>query len=343
MTIRRIFKKIVERWKLITFLVLILAGAGWWYYSRQQAAKPNYTFVKPLHEDISKTLDISGIVNAKEKAQLRFLAGGKVVYLGAEEGDQVKKYQTLATIDRASLQKQIQQDLNTYMKERYDFEQDKDDYKDTAITTEDQRYLSKSQLDLNNEVLDVEIRDIAINNTVLSAPFNGVLTHSPTSVTGVQLLATDYFEVINPETLVFVGRVDEADIAQVSLGQTTHIVLDAYPDNELDTHVSYIAYTSSQNTTGTVFEVEFPLSQIGQREQFRLGMNGDASIVLDERKDVMTIPIISTKQRDDKIFVEVRTGDQTVEEREIRVGLENDDKYEVLSGLSLDDEIVLPE
>lgn len=343
MAIGHILKKLRERWKLITFIIIILVGAGWWYYSKQQAAKPNYTFIKPSQEDIRKTLDISGIVNAKEKAQLRFLAGGKVVYLGAQEGDQVKKYQTIATIDRASLQKQIQQDLNTYMKERYDFEQDKDDYKDTAITTEDQRYLSKSQLDLNNEVLDVEIRDIAINNTVLSAPFNGVLTHSPTSVTGVQLLSTDYFEVINPETLVFVGRVDEADIALVSLGQATQVVLDAYPDNELNTYVSYIAYTSSQNTTGTVFEVEFPLSDIGQREQFRLGMNGDASIVLDERKDVMTIPIISTKQRDDKIYVEVRTGDQSVEEREIQVGLENDDKYEVLGGLSIDDEIVLPE
>ncbi|MDQ5950904.1 MAG: HlyD protein, partial [Patescibacteria group bacterium] len=59
--------------------------------------------------------------------------------------------------------------------------------------------------------------------------------------------------------------------------------------------------------------------------------------------DVMTIPITATRQRDDKIYVDVRTGEKTVEEREIQVGLETDDKYEVLGGLSMDEEVVQPE
>lgn len=343
MKIKKLLEGTRRQWKLVLFVVILLAGVGFWYYSSQQAAQKPLTFIKPSQEDLTKTLTISGVVNAKEKAQLRFLAGGKVVYLGAQQGDQVKKGQTLATIDRATLQKQMEQDLNTYMKERWDFETDKENLDDLDPTLENRRNMDKSQWDLENQVLSVEMRDIAINNTVLSAPFNGVLTYSPTRVKGVQLLPADYFEVVNPETLVFIGRVDEADIAQVKMGQNTKIVLDAYPDNELNTTVSYIAYTSSQNTTGTVFDVEFPLAQIGQRELFRLGMNGDADIILDERKDVMTIPIIATKQRDDKLYVDVRTGEKTTEEREIQVGLETEDKYEVLGGLSAEDEIVLPE
>jgi HlyD family secretion protein len=144
-------------------------------------------------------------------------------------------------------------------------------------------------------------------------------------------------------TLIFIGRVDEADIALVKEGQQTKITLDAYPDTELTTYIDQIAFTSSQTASGTSFDIQFPLSQLSEKSLFRLGMNGDANIVLDERKDVMTIPITTTKQRDEKIYVDVRTGEKTVEEREIQVGLETDEKYEVLGGLSLDDEVVQPE
>lgn len=343
MKIKRLLENTRRRWKLVLFIVILLAGLGFWYYKSTTAAQPTYTFIKPQHEDLVKTLDISGVVDAKEKARLRFSAGGKVVYLGAQQGETVTKNQTLATIDRAALQKQIQQNLNNYMTERLDFEQEKDDTRDDVLDTELQREQQQSQLSLNNQVLNVEIQNIAINNTVLSSPFTGILTVSPTAVSGVQLLPSDYFEVVNPDTLIFIGRVDEADIALVKESQTTHITLDAYPETELTTYVDQIAFTSSQTTSGTSFEIQFPLSQLSEKSLFRLGMNGDANIVLDERKDVMTVPITATKQRDDKIYVDVRTGEKAVEEREIKTGLETDDKYEVLGGLSVDDEIVQPE
>lgn len=343
MKIKKLLEGTRRRWKLVVFILAVLAIAGFWYYKRQQAAQPNYTFIHPQIENLTKTLDISGIVDAKQKARLRFAAGGKVVYVGAQQGDQVKKGQTIATIDRASLQKQLNQDLNNYMKERLDFEQHKDDTQSDVQDTAQQRENQQSQLDLNNQVLNVEIQDIAIRNTVLSAPFAGILTVSPTAVPGIQLLATDYFEVVNPDTLVFVGKVDEADIAQVREGQETHIELDAYSDKDLATYVKSIAFTSSQTASGTAFDVEFPLSQLPEKDLLRLGMNGDAKIVLEEAQNVMTIPITATKQRDDKIYVDVKTGEKTVEEREIQVGLETDEKYEVVSGLSANDEVVQPE
>jgi RND family efflux transporter MFP subunit len=343
MKIKRLLEGTRRRWKLVVFIVLLLAGVGFWYYKSTVNAQPHYTFIKPSNEDLVKTLDISGVVDAKEKARLRFASGGKIVYLGAQQGDLVKKGQTIATIDRATLQKQMEQDLNDYKTERLDFEQEKDDTRDDILDTELQREREQSQLSLNNQVLNVEIQNIGIRNTVLSAPFAGVLTVSPTAVTGVQLIATDYFEVINPDTLVFIGRVDEADIAQVNEGQITNIALDAYPDTELTTYVDQIAFTSSQTASGTAFDIQFPLSQLAEKSLLRLGMNGDAKIVLDDRKNVMTIPITATRQRDEKIYVDVRTGEKTVKEREITVGLETEDKYEVLGGLSVNDEVVQPE
>jgi multidrug efflux pump subunit AcrA (membrane-fusion protein) len=194
MKIKRLLENARRRWKLVLFVVVLLAGAGFWYYKSTAAAQPAYTFIKPQQENLVKTLDISGVVDAKEKARLRFASGGKVVFLGAQQGDMITKGQTIATIDRATLQKQIEQDLNNYMSERLDFEQNKDDTRDNVLDTELQRDNQKSQLTLNNQVLNVEIQNIAIRNTVLSSPFAGILTVSPTAVSGVQLLPSDYFD-----------------------------------------------------------------------------------------------------------------------------------------------------
>jgi hypothetical protein len=72
-------------------------------------------------------------------------------------------------------------------------------------------------------------------------------------------------------------------------------------------------------------------------------MNGDVAIKLAEKQNALVIPLIATRERDGKVFVDVRTGPTTYEEREITVGLETEEKIEVLNGLSESDEILLPE
>ncbi len=333
---------IQRHWKLLLSLLIIIGLVVFWRYRQQQKSKPQLIFAKPQIEDITQTLEVSGLIDAKEKANLRFIAGGKVVYVGAKEGEFVKKYQTIATIDRATLQKELQQDLNAYMQERWDWDQTLDDSKDRALPQNERREKDQEQWDLTNTVLDVEIRDIAIKNTSLFSPMDGLLTHTPTLVPGVQLLATDYFEVVNPKTLVFRAAVDEADISQVKIGQSANISLDAFPDQDFSSTITYVAYTSSQATTGTVFIVEFPL-QDPQLQQFKIGMNGDVAITIDTHQSVLAIPLIAIKQRDGKTYVSVKTGPDTTEDREITTGLENEDKIEVTSGLSEQDEIVVPE
>jgi HlyD family secretion protein len=333
---------IKKRWKLLLGVLLAL-GIVMWGWQGSQAKKPQLTFVSPTREDIVSSITIAGRVDAKEKARLRFVAGGKIVYLGAKEGDEVKKWQTIATIDRAALQKQLQQNLNSYMKERYDFENVRDDIKDRVLETEEQRSVAKDQYDLENQVLNVEIQSIAIANTSLTAPFTGVLTVSPTAVTGVQLLATDYFEVVNPDTLIFRAALDEIDLHKVQLGQASQVVLDAYDEEAIDTAVSYISYVSSESSSGTVFLLEFPLTG-ASLQKYRLGMNGDAIIKLAEKQNVLTIPLDTISERDGKVYVQVKADNpEGSEEREISTGLESDDRVEVTAGLSETDLVVLPE
>lgn len=339
---KKIFTNFRKRWKLIIPLIGILIVIGIIVWRRQQPAE-QLNFISPERGELTKTLEVSGAITAKQYAKLRFAAGGKVVYLGAQEGDAVKKWQTIATIDQRSLQKSLQKDLNDYLKERLDWDQTLDDVEDRWIAKSEERTVQQDQLDLDNTVIDVEVANIAITNTVLSAPFDGVLIHSPTNVTGVTLLSTETFDVINPQTLIFRATVDEVDIAQVQLGQPVTIELDAYPDEQLHSTVNYISYQSAESSTGTVFPIEIALNDQHDINTFRLGMNGDATITLQTKPDTLSIPIDATFEQDGQTFVTVKTGETTTEERQIGVGIEADDSIEVLSGLTEDDLIVLPE
>ncbi|NCN87691.1 MAG: efflux RND transporter periplasmic adaptor subunit [Candidatus Pacebacteria bacterium] len=341
-TMKSIFKIIKKNWKIFLVLFIIIGIVIFWQVRKANNNSSALAFEPVKRTSLTKTLDISGIIDAKEKANMRFLAGGKLVYLGAQEGEWVKKWQTIASIDKALLQKQLNQNLNSYMKERWDFEdtQDQYDYNKEDLST--RKTIDKEQWDLENTVLTVEIKDIAIRDSSIYAPFAGVLVKSPTTVTGVQLLATDYFEIVNPQTLIFKAEVDESDIGLLSINQQAEVELDAYDNEIINTYLNYVAYSSSVNSTGTVFLVEFPINS-EDIDKYRIGMNGDVSIILDKKDDILVIPFEATISRDDKTYVNVQSENNKTEEREIVLGLETDDYAEVLSGLEEGELILIPE
>lgn len=337
----RIISNFKKRWKWLVLLAIVAIAIGYWGYQKTHPQKEELSFIHPERGALVKTIEVPGTVTAKEYARMRFAAGGKITKLGFKEGDWVKKGQTIATIDQRSLQKNLEKSLLSYSKERLDWDQTLDNTKDRTLDTEENRSKQKSQLDLTDTVLDVELSDIAITNSVLSAPFDGVLISTPTNVVGVNLLTTDIFELINPSTLYFQAQIDELDIGQIATSQEAKIDLDAFPDETFPSYVKSISFKSEQTSTSTVFLIELPLTA-NDLSKFRLGLNGDATITLQTKENVLSIPVETTINRDDKIFVKVKSGENETTEKEIQTGMETEERIEVVSGLTENDEIVLP-
>lgn len=326
-------------WKILAGVLLILLLVFVW---RARAAKPKETYqvIHPVVQNLEKVLEVSGTINATQRASLKFLAGGKVTYIGAQEGDVVKKWQTIATIDKALLQKTLQQQLNNYSSSRVDFQQTIDTNKDIHGDQKVDRTLQKNELTLDNAVLTVEQQDIALKNASLYSPLNGILISSPAKTAGVILSGADSFEIVDPKTLYFEADVDEADIRLVHEGQQVSILLDAYPDEPIQATIHYISFTSSQSDNGTVFKVRADLMAPNDALKYKLGMNGTEKISVASRVNVLTVPVTTLIQRDDKTFVEVLKADKTIEQREVKTGLETENDIEIVSGLQESDEVV---
>lgn len=343
---KKVIKKIInwvkDHWIWLLILTLILGGIGWWQWSKLNPPDEIVEIINPQRKNFSSYLEVSGNVKAKEVARLRFLTGGKIVYLSAKQGDQVKKFQTIASLDKASLQKQLEQNLIAYEKQRYDFEQFIDDnIQDKALNDRVERNARKNQLSLENSVLSVEIQDIVVKNSYLTAPFAGILTSSPTNVAGVQVSGADYFEIVNPDTLYFSAFIEETDVAKVKVGQNVKVNLDAFTNESFESQIESISYQSVESSSGTQFEIGIPIPEIW-RDRLRLGLNGDAQILLESVDNALVIPISSTIFRDGKTYVSIQKDDGNTEEKEIELGIESEDEVVVIEGIDENDRIVLP-
>jgi len=184
---------------------------------------------------------------------------------------------------------------------------------------------------------------VAVTNRVMSAPFAGVLLTVPTQVIGVTLSPSDVFELVNPQTLLVKAEVDEIDLNLLSLGQKANLIFDAYPEENIETEISFIALKSTMGATGTVFKLELPVSGVENLGKYRIGMNADVEIELDKRTNVLVIPLEAISSQQGQTVVKVKSQNrQGFEERVIELGLESDEAAEVIKGLE-EGEIILIE
>lgn len=325
-------------WLLVAVLVLLIIGL-WW--RNKTSTTEDMNTVQPEVRDLNKTINFSGQVNADKRVVLRFATGGKINYIGAQKGDEVKQGQTIASLDQRSLQKQIDKQLSLYETQRLSFENQMDTYDDRWLDTQESRIRQQDQLALNRTVLDVELKSLSVDSYLMTAPFAGIIVEAPFEVTGVQVQPTDSWQLVDPTTLYFEVFVDEVDIDEVEIGQQVAISLDARPQEELQGVVDDISYQTINTAEGAVFAIKVRFMDPVSINRQRLGMNGEAKLLITQKQQVLSLPIETLISRDGNDYVEVlKSGEK--QEVAIQTGLETQDYIEVVEGLTPNDQVIMP-
>src|SRR3989344_1402111 len=285
-----------------------------------------YQTATATYKNLEQALEVSGKVEAEKKAILTWQTGGKLSWIGVEEGDLVKQWQAVASLDKQILEREVEKTLSDYMHQRWDFEQIREDnlvttdnYDRYTLTNAVRRQIEQEQFLLDKTVTEVEIKDITKKLAILVTPIAGVVTRVDKPIAGVNVTVADAIEIVDPGSLYFEVEIDEADIGGIEIGQTAELTLEAFNDETMQTQIASIDFKASEGESGGIVFlaklkfISMPLKIL------RLGMTGEAQIMLERKVDALVVPAKAVKERGGKRWGKVKQ-DETVSEREVVTG-----------------------
>ena len=101
-------------------------------------------------------------------------------------------------------------------------------------------------------------------------------------------------------------RVDEIDVVQVEEGQRATVLVDAYPDAELDGHVASVALSPQRSGGGgATFLVKVALTDVPDEVSLRVGLTASSEIVVREVDGETVVPTSALLRRGREDLVRV--------------------------------------
>ncbi|PYO40419.1 MAG: efflux RND transporter periplasmic adaptor subunit [Gemmatimonadetes bacterium] len=231
------------------------------------------TMVSPMRS--GAMLIASGYVVAQRKAAVASKGTGRLVYLAVVEGDRVKTGQVIARIEDSDIQAQAAQaqaNLELSRAELHDAERslarerallDSGFTSQASFDAAEARY-QRVKAGIAVAQAAVQAATVALENTVIRAPFDGtVLTKNADVGEVVAPLAGSAFSksavvtIADLRSLQVEADVAESNLEAISPGQPCEIVLDAYPDVRYPAFVAKIVPTADRAKATVQVKVAF--------------------------------------------------------------------------------------
>lgn len=341
---------VVVAFVLITVLVL-LYGKGE-DKSSTPAAAASVAIVQK--GNITVNVTGSGSIAAADREQVKTKDTAKIKAILFKEGDIVKKGQTLVTFEAEDVSSKLKQEMLNLEKKQMDLQQAQEQYKEQ--TDETQREAGK--MNLNKLQLDIEqlqdsvasIKEQQVPKDALVAPIGGQASAVNASTGEEMKPGTVITELVDYDSLEMVVPIDELDISQIKKGQKAEVTVDALPDKKFEGEVVKIAQEGTSQNGVANFDVTIKLVK---HEGVLAGMSAEASILVAQKENTLLVPIEAVHETRGKKFVMLAGGDASetgakdaqaqMQMKEVKVGIHNEDRIEIVSGLTEGEQVMLPE
>jgi HlyD family secretion protein len=207
---------------------------------------------------------------------------------------------------------------------------------------------ARAQVAQAKAATDRAAEDLA--NATLRAPIRGTVLSrdveigSPvSSILNLGANATLVMTLGDIEQVFVRGKVDEADIGRVRLGQPARIRVETFKDKVFNGKVTQISPMGVEKDNVTNFEVRVSIDNPGK--ELKANMTANAEIVLEEHADALIVPEAAiTYDAQKNAFVEIvsagaKNGRKKVP---VKLGVGNGTKIQILDGLKQGDKVILP-
>ena len=210
---------------------------------------------------------------------------------------------------------------------------------DNLLEPASEAQITIAEAELKQAQIDLEEAQAALDEAKLVAPFSGLIT--AVNYSAGEIATGPAIELVDIGSLEVVLSVDEADLSVISIGQAAEITLETWPTVPIASEVIAIAPSAAEDASGiTAYDVHVGLGETDLPA--KIGMTADASLITEQRNDVLLIPnvAITADRQTGQYFVNKIDG-ETIAEVEITIGLRDNNYTQVLSGVEDGDELVI--
>jgi RND family efflux transporter MFP subunit len=369
------------RWWLagVAGLLVIAAGAYAWLQRGEAAPEVQVAAVQATSQPAAQrsVLDATGYVTARRMATVSAQITGKVATVLIEEGMRVEADQVLATLDDTEARAQhalalaqldaarsqlaeIRAQLAQAERER----NRQQELIERGLAAQSGLDAARTEVEALQARLDsatvgiavanrsVELAQVRLDNTVIRAPFAGVVTVkaaqpgemiSPVSAGG-GFTRTGIGTIVDMDSLEIEVDVNESFIQRVRPGQRVEATLNAYPDWRIPAEVIAIIPTADRSRATVRVRIEILVRDerivpdMGVRVAFLSAEEAPAPA--SAAAPVVLVPSAALVEANGETAVFVLAGER-VTRRPVRVGASRGDARQVLEGLNPGERVVL--
>ena len=352
------FKNIGIRLLILGFLFAIA------YFVRTNSKSAiEYETTNPFISSIELTSVVTGKVIPEDEVEIKPQLNGIIEKILVEEGDTVQNGQLIAVIkvvpDERSVygaqaqvtssklnlengEKQLNRAKELFAKQIIS----QQEFEDAELRYNSARENLKAAENDLEIIRNGSVAGSSTANTNIRATLSGTILEIPVEV-GDQVIAANNFNagtsvaiIADLSQMIFEGKVDEAEVGNLTNGMKIIVSMAAIPEKKFDAKLKFVAPKGTEEGGAVQFKIEAELT-LDDDTFVRAGYSANGALVVNSKTDIMVIPeaVLQFDRRTQQPFVEIEISDQNFERRELETGLSDGIKVEVLSGLEMADNI----
>ena len=353
----------IVKYILIGILVLGALWAAAFFIKSNSKEAITYETQNPFISNIEKKTVATGKVIPEDEIEIKPQISGIIQKIFLEEGQKVKSGDLIATIKVVPNEQSLNQARGRVRNAelalgniKIEYNRNKTLFDKGVISSQDFNTLQlqndQAEQELENAKADYQIIRLgsaggsASANTNIRATVEGTILEIPVRE-GDQVIQSNNFNdgttiatIADLSKMIFEGKVDEGEVAKLEVGTPLKISLGALEGKELDAKLRFIAPKGIEETGAVQFKIEGDVEP-NEDVFIRAGYSANASLVLEKKDDILVIPeaLLQFDKKTDKPYVEVSTGEQEFERKDIEIGISDGVNVEIVSGLTESDKV----
>lgn len=284
------------------------------------------TIAQPTMETVSQDFELNG--NFIPDHQLSFVseAAGRVRTLSIENGDYVTEGKVIATLDNDQIRIDLALAKTTLEKAKSDLDKYERMVASGAVN---KQQVEEMRMTMNTADAKVKTLQHSLKLTTIVSPISGVVSNVAIEKGSYLSPGTAIADIVDIKSLKMSVKLLDVQVVRVKVGQSVNIVPDLYAHSTIPGKVVSV---SPQADGSKKFDTEIRFTNPA-KTPLKSGMTGKVKFTFGGTKEALTIPIkcLVGSIKDPKVFV-IRDGEAKL--TKIEIGSVDDDKLEIVSGLT---------